>query len=172
MIESRVSSEYDGNNRTLYKKVCTECCVDFWVPKHRVERTKTCSLECRGKSAQNRIKAKCAWCGKEHEKTESKAKLSKSGLLFCSRSCKDEAQQIGGLKEIQPAHYGTGKFEYRTRAFRHYKAECSKCGYNEKKKMLDVDHIDSNRENNELDNLQVLCVWCHAEKTRASWPDE
>jgi len=33
-------------------------------------------------------------------------------------------------------------------------------------KMLDVHHIDGNRENNRLENLEVLCVWCHAMKTR------
>lgn len=32
--------------------------------------------------------------------------------------------------------------------------------------MLDVDHIDSNRSNAALSNLQILCIWCHALKTR------
>jgi hypothetical protein len=32
--------------------------------------------------------------------------------------------------------------------------------------MLDVDHIDGNRTNHDLSNLQVLCVWDHACKTR------
>jgi hypothetical protein len=33
--------------------------------------------------------------------------------------------------------------------------------------MLDVDHIDNDRSNNELENLQILCVWCHSLKTRS-----
>lgn len=72
-----------------------------------------------------------------------------------------------------PDHYGKGNgaYDYRIRALAHYENKCVKCNYNEKKKMLDVDHIDSNRKNNSLDNLQILCVWCHAEKTRADWPD-
>lgn len=70
-----------------------------------------------------------------------------------------------------PDHYGDGKADYRSRALKAYGAVCRKCGYGDLQKMLDVDHIDSNRQNNELDNLQVLCVWCHAEKTRANWPD-
>src|SRR5438876_2230962 len=32
--------------------------------------------------------------------------------------------------------------------------------------MLDVDHLDNDRTNNSLDNLRVVCVWCHALKTR------
>jgi hypothetical protein len=30
----------------------------------------------------------------------SRRKKSKSGLHFCSRKCKDEAQRIGGIQEI------------------------------------------------------------------------
>lgn len=40
------------------------------------------------------------------------------------------------------------------------------CGYHKYEQMLDVDHINSNRKDNKLCNLQVLCVWCHALKTR------
>ena len=32
--------------------------------------------------------------------------------------------------------------------------------------MLDVHHKDSNRKNGTIENLEVLCVWCHALKTR------
>ena len=32
--------------------------------------------------------------------------------------------------------------------------------------MLDVHHVDGIRQNNHPDNLEVLCVWCHALKTR------
>jgi hypothetical protein len=38
------------------------------------------------------------------------------------------------------------------------------------RKMLDVDHRDGDRSNNAQDNLVVLCVWCHATKTRHNWP--
>lgn len=36
--------------------------------------------------------------------------------------------------------------------------------------MLDVHHIDGNRKNGKADNLEVLCVWCHALETRKDWP--
>ena len=32
--------------------------------------------------------------------------------------------------------------------------------------LLDVHHIDSNRSHNDINNLAVLCVWCHAIVTR------
>lgn len=53
------------------------------------------------------------------------------------------------------------------------KARRAKKGYCERcltvpfdKKQLDVDHIDGNRANNELNNLQTLCKPCHKIKTK------
>ena len=65
-------------------------------------------------SDANKIEKKpnveCAKCGKEFYKNESKKKNSKSGLFFCTRTCKDSAQTIGngGIKKIMPPHYGNG----------------------------------------------------------------
>ena len=45
------------------------------------------------------------------------------------------------------------------------KDECEMCGLNEwmnKKIPLELHHIDGNRYNNELDNLQILCPNCHS----------
>ena len=30
---------------------------------------------------------------------------------------------------------------------------------------IEVDHIGGNKKNNAIENLQVLCVWCHRAKT-------
>lgn len=46
--------------------------------------------------------------------------------------------------------------------------KCVKCGiseWNNKKLILHIDHIDNNRYNNVLDNLQFLCPNCHNIKT-------
>lgn len=45
--------------------------------------------------------------------------------------------------------------------------ECSECGllpeWNGKKLVLQLDHIDGNRNNNYLDNLRILCPNCHTQ---------
>lgn len=107
----------------------------------------------------------CDQCHKIYKIPEYKYLSSKTGLRFCSRDCKDQSQLLESKlnKLISPNSKGTS---YRAHALRVYGAICKMCGYKEYKKMLDVDHIDSNRKNNDIANLQVLCVWCHALKTR------
>jgi 5-methylcytosine-specific restriction endonuclease McrA len=88
---------------------------------------------------------------------------SKSGLFFCSREHKDLAQRIGGIKEIQPDHYGEGKYsKYRTKALRFLEQVCNRCGYQEHPEILQAHHIDHNRSNNDIKNLEMLCPNCHA----------
>ena len=41
-------------------------------------------------------------------------------------------------------------------------SECNRCGYNSFTEILQVHHIDRNRRNNELLNLEVLCPNCHS----------
>lgn len=104
----------------------------------------------------------CSNCGKKIRKTKSRLLSSKHGVYFCSRKCKDIGQQIGGIKEIQPQHYGKTQTNYRKIAFREYKKVCSICGYDEFPDILQVHHIDENRLNNNIENLLVVCPNCHS----------
>ena len=54
----------------------------------------------------------------------------------------------------------------RTHAQRLKKDQCESCGIiPENKSMLDTDHIDGDRSNNQPSNIQTLCRPCHIEKT-------
>jgi 5-methylcytosine-specific restriction endonuclease McrA len=103
-------------------------------------------------------KVVCAHCNTSFIKKTS-GMISKSGLHFCTRACKDEAQKY--MTEIQPDHYGSSK-AYRTKALEFYGPVCNRCGYNDNVAALVVHHIDRDRDNNELANLEVLCSNCHA----------
>jgi hypothetical protein len=50
----------------------------------------------------------------------------------------------------------------RKEARSHKKDFCEKCGITVR---LEVDHIDGNKFNNKVDNLQTLCNDCHIKKT-------
>lgn len=53
----------------------------------------------------------------------------------------------------------TGENAYRTIAKLQLENKCEKCSTEEK---LVVHHLDHNRMNNSLENLQILCACCHA----------
>lgn len=109
----------------------------------------------------SRSQVKCGYCGKIFFKSNSKLNCSKSGIYFCCREHKDLAQKIEfGLEEIQPNHYGS-VYNYRKNAYCNYLHKCAVCGWDEDEDILEVHHIDENREHNELSNLIILCPTCH-----------
>ena len=117
----------------------------------------------------NYTEVECAYCHKKFLKLKSRLKNSKSGLYFCCREHKDLAQRLDSGKEfniLRPDHYGKiSDNKYRENAFRRYEHKCAICGYNEEPKILQVHHIDENRQNNNIDNLIILCPNCHAKIT-------
>lgn len=150
--------------------VCVECNSDFKPTQKELARGngKFCSLTCsarfngRLKKEAKMPNCQCAQCGKSFYKSSSKRKASKSGMFFCTRACKDSAQRVGGIMEIQPDHYGTTG-HYRVIALKHYPAVCEVCGYNRHPEVLHIHHRDTNHSNNELSNLAVVCPTCHEE---------
>lgn len=49
---------------------------------------------------------------------------------------------------------------------RHKKDKCEFCGFIPAHNcQLDVDHVDGNKDNNDLSNLMTLCANCHRLKT-------
>lgn len=163
-VPSIVSDQWDGRVRKLFEKTCSLCPKTYYVPEHVFHRSKFCSLECTFESRRKRISSVCPHCLKDFKARARRLQVSKSGVIFWNRKCKDEAQSIGGV--FQQKHANTGAASYRQRAFKLFGKICCQCKYDHDKRMLDVDHIDGHRENGKSDNLQVLCVWCHALKTR------
>ena len=114
---------------------------------------------------------KCAYCGKEIKRHLSKLSNSKNDLYFCCREHKDLAQRLDSdelFDVMRPNHYGQGTtIDYRDRAFSVYEHKCAICGYHDDDdiSLLDVHHIDSNRENNDLSNLIIVCPNCHRKLT-------
>jgi len=165
-MEYIISDSYDGQTRKLFKTICGQCQKEVYKPKNCLKPKNYCSLTCRSLARRKRVTLICSLCQIKFERVVNKVAAATKGYSFCSRKCKDKAQKVGGISAIQPPHYKDGLSEYRKRAFRVYGKICKVCDYNKFVEMLEVDHIDGNHKHNEIDNLMVLCVWCHAFKTR------
>ena len=76
----------------------------------------------------------------------------RSNKKFCSRRCKENNFSIVSSRKRPYRLFVSNK--------------CSNCGFIPMHIcQLDVDHIDGNRNNNNISNLQTLCANCHRLKT-------
>lgn len=157
----------------IFKRPCDFCKTPYDANSKYLKRRegtkqgRFCSRSCAGKFIHPVIEFKpnvsCAYCGIDFYKTAYRKKRSKSGLYFCCRSHKDHAQRIGGIEAIMPPHYGTGNglYRYRKLAFDNLDNSCAVCGWDQYPAVLEVNHKDLNRNNNELENLEILCPTHH-----------
>lgn len=76
----------------------------------------------------------------------------------CSRSCANTYFRSG---TNNPNWKDKGGSNYRKIALQHYPPICNRCGWNKIPDVLQCHHIDRNRSNNDLTNLEILCPTCH-----------
>lgn len=168
MIAGHIKIDVDkyGKRRSMQQSICDECKEKFWHPLRRVRRY--CSLPCSRLGSRNRIDLHCGSCNNPITRNPFRLKNAKSGLLFCSRQCKDRAQRLDGRPELHPLHYGTARGDrsdvYRPIAFENHGKLCNRCGYDRHEEVLRVHHRDRNKRNRKPENLEVLCPTCHDEE--------
>lgn len=104
----------------------------------------------------------CERCGTEFSRQRFNGRLEDAGVFkrrkYCSLRCANT--------KVRPDHWGT----YHWRARKHRQSQCEACGSTES---LHAHHVDSQPTNNERDNIQTLCVFCHnflhATAARLGW---
>lgn len=157
-----------------YKIDCNQCYNPVWKRRLHIERNNTlfCNTACAGKFRSTSIEVSCSRCDKKIKRNLSVIKRSKRKIYFCSPKCANAFYMKERQENSVENGFRNGN-SYRSRALGFYGHKCmapecliSKSKIEIVKGMLDVDHIDGNRSNNNIRNLQVLCVWCHALKTR------
>jgi hypothetical protein len=119
-----------------------------------------CSRNCYGIAC--RIEIPCSICGK----------MILSGLnkKTCSRKCSNIHRTGIKYKNNQPKDVVKYYKGLKTRLLKLRDDKCEICGYN-RQEILQVHHVDKNRDHNSIENLQLLCPNCHFEKHYAerSW---
>ncbi len=154
----------DGYKRIHIILACSECQKPFAKPKRFIKGNNNyCSTKCMHDAQNLQIEIQCTICEKTFRRPKSRIN-TKSGLNFCSRLCKEKAQS-GEVRLLECGFYKDGSGSYRDKAFAYYHHECEWCK-SDLIELLDVHHLDHDRTNNIIENLIILCVWCHAIETR------
>lgn len=157
IIKEFEAKDAEGKTRKFCELKCPFCHGIFTRHK-RFMKSEFCSTKCKSEFTGVIKVLSCRVCNKEFKRTSSKMKNAKHDIYFCSRACKDIGQS--SIKEIQPEHYNGGINNYRSNALQHYPNKCNRCGFSNLI-ALEVHHIDRDRTNNDLLNLEILCANCH-----------
>ena len=155
---------------TLVKSTCKNCNIEFEQNKCCEKRMKQfCNRSCSATFNNNHreyksnsfLKSNCLNCGKEFQYS----KHSSTGK-YCNNKCQGEFKFLN--ETLQRASQGLiDQSTTLKRVLTHffgYKCVC--CGiheWNSQPLSLHVDHIDGNSDNNNLDNLRLLCPNCHSQ---------
>lgn len=153
--------------RPITEVVCIFCLKTFNKPTKDVKysnkvgyKTTFCSKECQGKYRCRSEDRECSFCGEINKKTFSAINKSKTGHIFCNRSCATKFNNIFYHKSGKNhPHYKGGTYRKKV-----VLDKCSSCGWNKVPQILQVHHKDRNRKNNNIENLEVLCPNCHTEE--------
>ncbi len=119
-----------------------------------------CSLHCKYQGTRKGKIVKCDTCGEEVYRQKRFIDRTKSGKLFCSKSCQTvwRNQEYSGTKHPNWKH---GTSMYRSFLLKSkIEQKCRLCKTQDKR-VLAVHHLDKNRQNNKLNNLVWLCHNCH-----------
>jgi hypothetical protein len=141
---------------------CQKCGSHFMVKPSWVKNGygKYCSPDCRRAAQRTGKEILCHVCQKETYKPGKALKGTKSGLLFCGKSCQTKWRNTE-FKEEKHANWKGGTHAYRRIMKQSDKPPiCGLCKTTDIR-VLAVHHLDENRKNNMVENLAWLCHNCH-----------
>lgn len=147
----------------MIKKVCIVCGKELLIKRWHANKGwgKYCSKRCQAKAQIKGRWLACDYCGKDIYRTPKDFKRSKSNKFFCSVGCHCSWENKYKRCGENAPNWITGRTSYRALLKRCGKVEkCSVCGIDDKR-LLVVHHCDSNRKNNNPENLEWLCRNCH-----------
>ena len=148
----RVTEQYKRNPNTS----CQICGKKIYRRPIEIKKNKGrafCSLACYGKSC--RKETPCLVCKKPI--------LASLNKKTCSRSCANKYREGIKYKLNSPRDKVKTQGFLKIRLLKIRGNKCERCGLG-KCEILQIHHKDKNRNNNDLDNLELVCPNCHAEE--------
>jgi predicted nucleic acid-binding Zn ribbon protein len=135
---------------------CMVCKKDIYKRPIEISRNNGnvyCSVTCYGLSCRKEVP--CIICGK--------LILAGANKKTCSRKCSNINRAGIKYKQNRPHDKVISQRQLKLRLIDDRGTICERCGYN-KVEILQVHHKNRNRNNNNLENLELICPNCHYEE--------
>lgn len=135
---------------------CPNCSSDFEVQK-KSDKKMYCSKSCAAKTnnpKRKKPKPPCLNCGKE---------VSSNIAKYCSNKC--QGQYSWSLKKLTDPNTWDAR-TLRKWALEKFNSTCQKCFLDtwlDQPITVEVEHMDGNSQNNQFENLTLLCPNCHSQ---------
>lgn len=146
----------------MVNATCSKCETVFLVKPSWIKNGygKYCSPACRRSAQKTGKYISCHICQKEVYKSEKAFKGTKSGYLFCGKSCQTKWRNTH-FSNVKHPNYINGDHSYRTLLLQTgAPLVCTLCKTTDPR-VLAAHHIDHNHFNNKVENLAWLCHNCH-----------
>jgi hypothetical protein len=146
-------------------KNCKECGKEFFTDKWKPRRL-YCGIVCRNSHLRKnppKIEVSCNTCGK----TIKRIKWEVNQKNYCGYECMglDRRKDEPCANTYESVRTWLARFDRMT--------SCNRCHFDDEPGILVVHHKDRDRQNNKMDNLEVLCPNCHAiehlEERKSGW---
>lgn len=135
---------------------CLVCKKPIYRRPFEIQKNKNrvfCSMICYG-----------IFCRKESPCTVCKNPvLASKNKKTCSRSCANKHRKGIKYKLSRPKDKVKSQRSLKTRLLKLRGKSCERCKFN-KYEILEMHHKNRNRNDNEMNNLELLCPNCHAEE--------
>lgn len=148
------------NRKKGFYKNCEVCGIEFYIINSRANKNvRFCSRKCMGIANTKKIKTRCSYCNKDILVEPNRIRDKN----FCDNECKFLSRQVGcGLTTDKYVWIRVGNEQVKVHR---YLMEV-KLGRKLKPSEI-VHHIDFNKFNNSIDNLEVLTITEHNKKHNA-----
>ncbi len=93
--------------------------------------------------------------------------VKSSGKKYCSNKCQGEYTKFQTFQEIENGNLELDSRRYKDYLIYKHDAKCMECGWDKVNSVtgnvpIQLHHIDGNADNNQLENLKLLCPNCHS----------
>lgn len=143
----------------MITKSCIICNSEFKCYPSAFKRRFTCSKKCRQEYSFPKKLVKCNFCEKEFKY------VSNSKTKFCSITCASNYRISQTNLKIE--NNITTDITTIKRYLLNKSSSCAICGisnmWNNLPLTLQLDHIDGDSDNNNLNNLRLVCPNCHSQ---------